>query len=176
MYRLEFLTSLPPPLHKKKRIKTDAKGSVWLSNCLAQRSNWHVFLWATWNPDEHRALTARDDSHAFRSRAAIHDSDAVTCLKSDVEARRWRTRTLSAGDTCAPSCYSGSKELTVTAFWSETASEHFCFSSIFKKKSLPFEILWKNNFIWCLTHRGGCERKYLHFPCLCDVLNTCTVI
>lgn len=76
----------PAPSPPKKRTKTETKCSVWLSNCLAGRCNWHVVLWAMWNPDERWAQTARHNSHAFQHRAAIHESYTVTGMKSYVEA------------------------------------------------------------------------------------------
>jgi len=64
----------------------------------------------------------------------------------------WEHQVENKNSFFTPSCCSDSKKMTVTAYISETAFEHFCLLSVFNKKSLPFEILQKYVFS-LMSHR-----------------------
>lgn len=84
MYRLEFITSLSFPSKKKEqKLKSNGQfdySAVWLEGAIGTSFCGHV------KPRRPQALTARHNSPAFRSRAAVPGSYTVTCIESCVEA------------------------------------------------------------------------------------------
>lgn len=142
----------PAPSPPEKRTKTENKCLVWLSNCLAWRCDWHVFLWAMWNPDEHRALTARHNSHAFQSWAAIHGSHTVTCVKSYVEALGGEQGLFLQEIPALLHVTAIVRKWLSLPIYQKQLLNISAFHLYLIKKSLPFEILQKHVFS-LMSHR-----------------------
>lgn len=140
MYKLEFITGLPPPLQKEEpKLKPNAQfdyPTVWLKGATGTSFCGPCETQMSTGPWQQTQLPGFPKLQFM--------THTVTHVKSCVESSG-QEQELSAADTCAPSCCSDRQE-NYCHWLLETAFEHFCFSSVFKKKTLSFEIPQKRMF------------------------------
>ena len=143
---------------------------------LVRRCDWHVFLWATWSPDEHWALTVRHNSHAFQSRATIHESYTVTCVKSYVEASGREQELFLQEIPALPHVTAIARKRLSLPIYQKQLLNISAFHLYLIKNHFHLRFSKSVCFLWCLTGRRDAKENILSLSQVVWCIKTCTII
>lgn len=173
MYRLEFITSLPPPL-QKKRTKTEAKCSVWLSVWLEAATGTSFC-----GPCETQMNTGPWQPHTIPML-----SKAELEFMNHTQSYAWNPTWKHHGEQepflreipALPHVTAIARKRLSLPIYQKQLLNISAFASIFNKKITSIWDSPKGCVLWCLTGGRDAKKILCHFHRSCDVLNTCTII